>query len=287
MRAITTPPPSSLLRSPPTEETPPFISSVDFTRHSPPLSSPHILCYLPSPSLPPLPRLRLAPAPSASLARPVAAPRSLFTPTAPTRSPTTSHLCLHSISTRGRAESGGACPGSQAPAPRHGSVNSLARRDQARVNSYSAAGLARARCHRLDLAMTRRRAEAATAPSLLQLLLALHCGVLFLQCSAASAMGGDGECSRLSFFLAPVLFLHNLGSPAAGKHVPISFLSCSPPDLQPLFGFRVLICCSLQSSDFQSCQMQPHNNSDYQFRCFVPCIACGFRKSSSFRTHIS
>lgn len=192
------------------------------------LSSPHILCYLPSPSLPPLPRLRLAPAPSASLARPGAAPRSLFTPTAPTRSPTTSHLCLHSISTRGRAESGGACPGSQAPAPRHGSVNSLARRDQARVNSYSAAGLARARCHRLDLAMTRRRAEAATAPSLLQLLLALHCGVLFLQCSAASAMGADGECSRLSFFLAPVLFLHNLGSPAAGKHVPISFLSCSP-----------------------------------------------------------
>lgn len=65
------------------------------------------------------------------------------------------------------------------------------------------------------------------------------------------------------------------------------FQFLSFPVLQPLFGFRVLICCSLQSSDFQSCQMQPHNNSDYQFRCFVPCIACGFRKSSSFRTHIS
>ncbi|ONM11951.1 putative LRR receptor-like serine/threonine-protein kinase [Zea mays] len=41
--------------------------------------------------------------------------------------------------------------------------------------------------------MTRHCAEAAaaTAPSLLRVLLALHCGVLFLQCSAASAMGGD------------------------------------------------------------------------------------------------
>lgn len=62
--------------------------------------------------------------------------------------------------------------------------------------------LARARCRRLDSAMTRRCAEAAPAPapSLLQVLLALHCGVVFLQCSAASGMGSDGECYRL--FLA-------------------------------------------------------------------------------------
>jgi hypothetical protein len=39
--------------------------------------------------------------------------------------------------------------------------------------------------------MSGRWAAAAAPPSLLQVLLALHCGVVFLQCSAASAMSGD------------------------------------------------------------------------------------------------
>jgi hypothetical protein len=54
--------------------------------------------------------------------------------------------------------------------------------------------------------MSGRWAAAAAPPSLLQVLLALHCGVVFLQCSAASAMSGDGECCFLLFF--PFFIFH-------------------------------------------------------------------------------
>lgn len=48
--------------------------------------------------------------------------------------------------------------------------------------------------------MSGRWAAAPPVPSLLQVLLALQCGVVFLQCSAASAMSGDGECCLLPLF---------------------------------------------------------------------------------------
>jgi len=104
----------------------------------------------------------------------------------------------------------------------------------------------------------RRWAAAAPVPvpSLLQVLLALQCGVVFLQCSAASAMSGDGECCFLlrfrssfstgnlcGFFsnscrLNLLLFcLHSWNF----SFLPFSLL---PPDF---FRFCVLIC-SLQKS---------------------------------------
>lgn len=114
----------------------------------------------------------------------------------------------------------------------------------------------------------------------------LPCTAGWFSCNARQHLPWAATVSALAFgtFFRPLERLDNLDFPAAsisGRNVPISFLFCSLPGFEPLFRFCVLICCSLQSSDFLSCQMQLHNNSDGQFSCFMPCILANFGKKTN------
>jgi hypothetical protein len=98
---------------------------------------------------------------------------------------------------------------------------------------------------------------AAAAPSLLRVLLALQCGVVFLQCSsaAASAMSADGECCFLLLLHGGILCSNFL--PAASVCAPkLQLLSFFFPLLPPL-DFRLPFQISRPPDLLFSADMHP------------------------------